>query len=170
MQQSKAYRIPGLDGLRAIAILLIVLGHLWQQDFWYGTCPLSPLSIPGEALSIFFVLCGFLAGYYSDVTLDAKSYYIKRARKLFPTYYAYVFLVLIVYFLLGKLHEVLNLQLLFYLIPAGIVPFSQSQGILPLVHLWFLTPIVIAYIAFPFVLNCKWGGKKRQSAYPLFYV
>lgn len=161
MQQSKTYRIPGLDGLRAIAILLIVLGHLWQQDFWSGTCPLSPLPIPGGALSIFFVLSGFLAGYCSDVTSDAKSYYIKRARKLFPAYYAYIFLVLIVYVLLGKLHEVLNPKLLYYIVPAGIVPFcTPAGGILPLVHLWFLTPIVMAYLAFPFVLNCKWGGQK----------
>lgn len=159
-QISKQERIPGLDGLRAIAILLIVLGHLSQQAFWYGNCPLPSLPLPGGALSIFFVLSGFLAGYYPAKTFDSKSYYIRRAKKLFPAYYSYICIVIITYLLLGRSHEVLNSRLFYYIVPAGIVPFCHSEGILPLVHLWFITPIVIFYISLPLLLKRVYGGVK----------
>lgn len=167
MEENKKYRLPGLDGLRAIAILLIVLGHCSQADFWYGNCPLPRLPLPGGALSIFFVLSGFLAGYYSETITDAKSYYLKKAKRLFPVYYIYIILVVLVYLLIGRSTEVLNWRLLYYIVPAGIIPFCQAQGILPLVHLWFLTPIVIAYLLFPILLKAFMGGSRRCSVLTL---
>lgn len=158
ISETKSGRIPGLDGLRAIAIVLIVLGHLWQQDFWYGNCPIPQLPIPGGALSIFFVLCGFCAGYYSSKTADTKTYYKKKAKRLFPAYYTYIAIVILTFLLLGRAEEVLNLRLLYYIVPAGIIPFCHSEGILPLVHLWFLSPIVIAYLLFPALLKAFMGG------------
>ena len=162
MEENRKYRLPGLDGLRAIAILLIVLGHCSQADFWYGDCPLPRLPLPGGALSIFFVLSGFLAGYYSETITDAKSYYLKKAKRLFPVYYIYIILVVLVYLLIGRSTEVLNWKLLYYIVPAGIIPFCQAQGILPLVHLWFLTPIVIAYLLFPVLLKAFRGGVTKM--------
>ena len=163
MEEKKKYRLPGLDGLRAIAILLIVLGHCGQADFWYGNCPLPHLPLPGGAFSIFFVLSGFLAGYYSETITDAKSYYLRKANRLFPVYYIYIMLVVLVYLLIGRGTEVLNWKLLYYIVPAGIIPFCQAQGILPLVHLWFLTPIVIAYLLFPVLLKAFMEGSRRCS-------
>lgn len=128
LQITKTERLPGLDGLRTIAILLIVLGHLCQQDFWYGNCPIPAPPLPGGAVPIFFVLSGFLAGYYSDKTTDTKSYYIRRAKKLFPTYYIYIVLVILAYILLDRKEEILNPRLLYYIVPAGIIPFATQRA------------------------------------------
>ena len=45
-------RRPGLDGLRAVAVLLVVVGHL------FATGPVSWLG--GAGVDVFFVLSGFL--------------------------------------------------------------------------------------------------------------
>lgn len=164
IQTNKSERLPGLNGLRAIAILMLVFGHLCQADFWYGNCPLPSIPIPGGGLSIFFVLCGFLAGYYANTISSPKAYYIKKTKKLFPAYYIYIGLVIIVYILIGQREEVLNTRLLYYIVPAGIIPFCKAHGILPLVHLWFLTPIVISYISFPLLFKAFRGGSRTASA------
>lgn len=172
IQSTRTERIPGLDGLRVIAILLLVLGHCSQPDFWYGDCPLPTLPLPGGSLSILFVLSGFLAGYYPAKSFDTKTYYIRRAKRIFPAYYSYILIVIITYLILGRSQEVLNLRLLYYVIPAGIVPFSNSEGILPLVHLWFLTPIVIFYLSLPLLLKRVYGGElgHRSVAHYLYFI
>lgn len=161
IQLPKPKRISGLDGLRTIVILLIAINHLCQQSFWYGRCPLPSLHLPAGSVTVLFVLSGFCAGYFPNKEPGKRAYYFHRAQKLFPTYYIYIVIAVITYILLGRTQEVLNPKLLYYLIPAGIVPFCCPEGgILPLVHLWFLTPIVIAYLTFPLLLNCKWVGQK----------
>lgn len=160
-QITKRERITGLDGLRAIVIILIALNHFCQQDFWYSTCPLPSLPLPSGRVAILFVLSGFLAGYYPFKTFDTKSFYLRKAKKLFPVYYSYIAIVIIAFLILGRSQEVLNLRLLYYVIPAGIVPFCSSEGILPLVHLWFITPIVLFYLVLPPLLKRIYGGQKQ---------
>lgn len=97
-------RIPALDGLRAIAVLLVILHHgfdLPAGDFQAG---------PGPAgVRLFFVLSGFLiTGILLEARLQAeatgqpkrgvwRAFYIRRALRIFPLAYA----VLFVLFLLG---------------------------------------------------------------------
>jgi peptidoglycan/LPS O-acetylase OafA/YrhL len=80
--------IPGLDGLRAVAFLLVFLIHTDYLNFgWVG-------------VQLFFVLSGFLiTGILLDMKeyLPKKEYYIKfygrRFLRIFPLYYFYLLLM-----------------------------------------------------------------------------
>lgn len=80
--------IPGLDGLRALAILTVLGSHTKNYDFgWMG-------------VQFFFVLSGFLI---SGILLRMKnslpagryfkSFYGRRFLRIFPLYYFYLFLL-----------------------------------------------------------------------------
>lgn len=87
--------IPGLDGLRAIAFILVFLIHTNFVIFgWTGVL-------------LFFVLSGFLiTGILIDMkeSLPVKAYFIKfygrRFLRIFPLYYFYLLLMLALAFLL----------------------------------------------------------------------
>ncbi|GAB4502908.1 MAG: hypothetical protein Fur0035_24660 [Anaerolineales bacterium] len=83
--------IPGLDGIRAIAFLLVFAMHTDYLMFgWVGVL-------------LFFVLSGFLI---TDIlirmkeTLPARAYFIKfygrRFLRIFPLYYFYLFAMLLI--------------------------------------------------------------------------
>jgi peptidoglycan/LPS O-acetylase OafA/YrhL len=75
-------KLPGLDGLRAIAVLLVVLCHQYV------------LSIGWVGVQMFFVLSGYLiTGLLTrarDQPLGAylRDFYGRRALRIFPLYYA----------------------------------------------------------------------------------
>lgn len=83
--------IPGLDGLRAIAFLLVFALHTgYLQIGWVG-------------VSLFFVLSGFLiTGILLDMKRSFKSrdyffkFYGRRFLRIFPLYYFYLLLVVLV--------------------------------------------------------------------------
>jgi peptidoglycan/LPS O-acetylase OafA/YrhL len=78
---------PALDGLRALAFLLVFLHH--YSGFPWGWA----------GVNIFFVLSGFLiTGILYDTRDDshpARNFYIRRALRIFPLYYGIVLTVLI---------------------------------------------------------------------------
>lgn len=85
--------IPGLDGLRAIAILLVFASH---SDL---------LSVGWVGVQLFFVLSGFLiTGILLDMkdSLPSREYFTKfygrRFLRIFPLYYFYLALMAIVAF------------------------------------------------------------------------
>lgn len=79
--------IKGLDGIRAIAFLLVFAFHL-------GQLPCGWIGVP-----LFFVLSGFLITRIllnTKEELAAKTYFInfygRRILRIFPLYYAYLFI------------------------------------------------------------------------------
>lgn len=96
-----AERIPALDGLRGIAILLVLLRHSvagaeTTSPFWSRV--LEPLRLTWSGVDLFFVLSGFLIG---GILLDARqsphyfqTFYIRRAFRILPVYGVFLALYL----------------------------------------------------------------------------
>ena len=82
--------LPPLDGVRGLAILLVMLFHVAHD----ATGPLALVTGFGWAgVDLFFALSGFLI---TGILLDAHGrpdyywrFYARRARRIFPLYYTY---------------------------------------------------------------------------------
>lgn len=88
-------RILGLDGLRAIAVMLVILSHagLMESDFWIRIGGAAVLNAQA-GVQIFFVLSGFLITHLLLVEhentnrVNLLNFYIRRMLRIFPVYYA----------------------------------------------------------------------------------
>ena len=105
--------IPALDGLRGVAIILVLFHHLTIHrptsgvDEWIASVPLFGWS----GVDVFFVLSGFLI---TGILIDARggeryftNFYARRTLRIFPLYYVVVFLALVILPMLPRLHEVI---------------------------------------------------------------
>ncbi|AEP87556.1 acyltransferase family protein [Bacillus spizizenii] len=79
--------IPGLDGLRAFAVLSVIAYHLnfnWANGGFIG-------------VGIFFVLSGYLItsillpAHGNDISLDFRDFWVRRIRRLLPAAYLMIF-------------------------------------------------------------------------------
>ncbi|MGH9685827.1 MAG: acyltransferase family protein [Candidatus Acidiferrales bacterium] len=91
-------RIPELDGLRGIAVLLVVLYHFIVPFGPYSNrvanAFYNAFRIGWAGVDLFFVLSGFLIG---GILLDAresntyfKTFYLRRIFRIFPIYYVWI--------------------------------------------------------------------------------
>jgi peptidoglycan/LPS O-acetylase OafA/YrhL len=93
--------IPSLNGLRALSILFVVIGHAEARDFHLKDTTGAQLGV-----TIFFIISGFLITYLlmkeeqgNDGHISLKGFYLRRIFRIFPVYYALLF----VYFVLQVL-------------------------------------------------------------------
>ena len=87
--RSQLQHLPQLDGLRGVAIAIVVLGHMLVFAVGFGISKLGPL--PPLGVTLFFVLSGFLI---TRILLDARdrsnyylSFYARRALRIWPLYF-----------------------------------------------------------------------------------
>jgi peptidoglycan/LPS O-acetylase OafA/YrhL len=94
-------RIPGLDGLRGIAILLVVIGH---GSYALSVIPGTVLTFFGNGhlgVNIFFVLSGFLIfslsarEFQKTGAFNWKLFYLRRVLRIFPCFYFFVAVLLL---------------------------------------------------------------------------
>jgi peptidoglycan/LPS O-acetylase OafA/YrhL len=89
-------RVPCLDGLRAVSILLVLFAH-GQRTHGFPNVPSlrSVLSHGGIGVDVFFLISGFLitlllAREHSRTqTLSLKNFYRRRFLRLFPAFFTY---------------------------------------------------------------------------------
>jgi peptidoglycan/LPS O-acetylase OafA/YrhL len=98
-------RIPELDGLRGLAIFVVLLSHYLSGSGHLGLPSVlrqlvSATSIGWSGVDLFFVLSGFLIG---GILLDARSaphyfraFYMRRIFRIFPIYYLWILLFTVV--------------------------------------------------------------------------
>ncbi|TDG37712.1 acyltransferase [Pedobacter changchengzhani] len=97
-QKAKSY-IKGLDGLRGIAAILVILGHieLLKKVFGFknvydGGGPFY-IYLGALAVTFFFVLSGFLITYLllnereKNNNISIKNFYLRRVLRIWPVYY-----------------------------------------------------------------------------------
>lgn len=98
--------MPGLNGLRAIAALLVLFHHMSEGLTRFGLSEPAILkfffndSSSRHAVNFFFVISGFLITYLLLVekhelgSISLKKFYIRRSLRIFPLYYGYLFLII----------------------------------------------------------------------------
>jgi peptidoglycan/LPS O-acetylase OafA/YrhL len=131
---------PALDGIRGVAIILVLLHHFTLFDpvtsvgGWMGFLALLGWS----GVDLFFVLSGFLI---TGILIDSRSseryfpsFYARRTLRIFPLYYLIVFLSLIILplfprwsALLGGSHEVTQWPYWTYLVNFAIAERNDFQ-------------------------------------------
>jgi peptidoglycan/LPS O-acetylase OafA/YrhL len=95
--------ILALDGLRGLAILAVMGSHLFPgtvaRGGWAVRAIGSLLPIGASGVDLFFVLSGFLiTGILYDSLAEEhffRTFYMRRALRIFPLYYGVIFLLLI---------------------------------------------------------------------------
>lgn len=87
MQNISRERVPELDGIRAIACLLVLWVHIGPQSFQ----PPSVLAAGSTGVDLFFVLSGFLITrilFYNRANkIPLSNFMVKRAARIFPVAY-----------------------------------------------------------------------------------
>jgi len=155
---------PDIDGLRAIAIILVILFHGFPMFFQGGFI----------GVDVFFVISGYLIStiIYADLVakqFSFKEFYARRVRRIFPALLAVLFSVFIFgwFYLTPREYETLNQE-----IAGGAAFFSnfifwRQSGYFdiaaekkPLLHLWSLAVEEQFYIFWPLIL---WGASKLRA-------
>lgn len=94
---SQDHRLPSLDGLRAVSILMVLGGHVTA----FGPAPLfdpvAPLFRADLGVRIFFVISGFLISFLllnewasSASGVSLRNFYIRRCLRLVPVQLAFI--------------------------------------------------------------------------------
>ena len=157
MSRGGSRRIGGLDGLRVIAILGIVLYHA------------NPTWIPGGffGVTVFFVITGYLftLSVQREIARTGSLGYgrliLKRAVRLWPTMLAVIGVTVILSalrapYLLPKVQSdavpaLLFFENIFYIV-RQVSYFAAAGAPSPLTHFWYLGVVMQFYIVWPLVV------------------
>lgn len=170
--------ITGYSGLRALAVIGVILYHLDPNTFIGGY-----LGVP-----IFFVLSGYLVtdhimrSYQEQGRYDNKHFYLSRIKRLYPQLIAVLWLsaawiVLFQRNLLAKLNQIVIANLLnvynLWQITHGQSYFERfAANESPFTHLWTMSIEGQFYIIWPIVmfLLIKLGKNKKRIFWTLFIL
>lgn len=161
----RRHYINGLDGLRALAVVAVMLYHLH-----YSWAPGGLLGV-----GIFFVLSGYLITgillrqWNQQHRLDFKDFWIRRAKRLLPALFTMLIVVIVLSYFLHQnqllvirqdsLAAVLYVSNWWYIFHQ--VSYFQSLGQpSPFEHLWSLAVEEQFYLLFPLLL---WFGLRWLS-------
>ena len=171
--RENVYR-PEIDGLRAVAVVSIILFHLDLQMFQGGFV----------GVDIFFVISGFLiTGLLKqelDVTgnINFKRFYLRRFRRLFPAFYATLIVTTLFAVVTlsptalkkfggGLASSLCSLSNVYFWFEADY--FDVSSKCKPLLHTWSLGVEEQFYALWPIGL-CLLYRLKSNKSIPLFLI
>lgn len=162
-----------MDGLRALAMVLILLYHVFPSQFPGGFV----------GVSLFFTLSGYLVAWTSfklveERKFSIKNYYLKRLKRIYPALMVVIFFSAGIYWLMdpmildGRKKEILSILFgynNYYQIGQNADYFTKSVNTSPYTHLWAIAIEMQFYFIWPWLLRVyqflkrtKW---KREANY-----
>jgi peptidoglycan/LPS O-acetylase OafA/YrhL len=167
------HRLPSLDGLRAVSIFMVVIGHASATVRVLSPNTSTVLGILGAGrlgVSVFFVISGFLiTTLLSDEqrgtdNINLKNFYIRRAFRIFPAFYSY-WLVAFTLSLLGYVYltriELVSSAVYIW----NCVPRKVDHWFLG--HTWSLSVEEQFYLLWPLVLKCSGPRRGKWVAFSI---
>jgi peptidoglycan/LPS O-acetylase OafA/YrhL len=157
-------KIPALDGLRGIAILLVFAYHYGKGGIFAHSAAARGLgflcAFGWSGVDLFFVLSGFLITGILYETRDYpgyyKKFYARRALRIFPVYYLFAAIMFMTgVFVTGAHWRWGHLSFLFYVgYPVALIWPGLALGVLPLhiTHLWSLAVEEQFYMIWPWMV------------------
>ncbi|MFT3713630.1 MAG: acyltransferase [Archangium sp.] len=148
-------RLPGLDTLRAIAILWVMLFHAGTLGLGWPGGELARFGWMG--VDLFFVLSGFLIGAQwfaslRDGTAKFGAFYARRAWRIFPAYLA----VLALYLLVPATQERAQMMPAWQFLTFTENLFIDFSSGKTFSHVWSLCVEEHFYLAFPLLTLALW--------------
>lgn len=166
MENKKTIYFEGLNGIRAIAALSVVISHITLHLSNFNLNPYifgraadgtpKGLLLAGYGVSMFFALSGFLITYLLLLEkedrgkINIRFFYLRRILRIWPLYYLYMIISLAVMHFSGP--PVSSTTLLFYIFYLPNIPFILSTYIPVMAHYWSLGVEEQFYIFWPWVI------------------
>ena len=149
---------PDIDGLRTIAVGMVILFHIWPSMLTGGFV----------GVDIFFVISGFLITSIINKELTTgefgfRAFYTRRIKRILPVFYAMIFVSSIAAYLILLPNDYSNyakttvsasvfFSNLHFLRVSNY--FALGSGEIPLLHTWSLSVEEQYYLFWPLVLMC----------------
>ncbi len=146
-----------IQALRGLAVLLVILYHLKIPGFYNGFI----------GVDVFFVISGYLmASIYNSKS--SKMFFIKRARRLLPAYWATLILTLLIGFVILAPSDFLQLKnqilMSIFFVPNFFFwsrnSYFQATDFNPLLNLWSLGVEFQFYLLVPLLCHIFLSYKK----------
>jgi len=163
-KKTNALHLPGLNGLRAIAAMGVLLSHLsmaldtFNLKQWLGVeangHP-TGLQLGKYGVIIFFALSGFLITYLlllekEKSGVQIKKFYVRRILRIWPLYYFYLGLAYLTYF---SFRLGFPNVLPFYLFYTANIPFILRTPLPFVEHYWSLAVEEQFYLFWPWIVK-----------------
>jgi len=161
----KMIHFRGLNGLRAIAAIAVVISHTTLDLDKFGLIATifgsdsagkpKGLLLASYGVSIFFALSGFLITYLllqekkSTQIINIKHFYIRRALRIWPLYYLYILLCFIVYYYFEVPYD--KAVVPFYIFMLANIPMIMNNMLPFLGHFWSLGVEEQFYLFWPWL-------------------
>lgn len=167
--RTRPSRLRGLDGLRGLAVIAVVVFHLW------------PGALPGGfiGVSVFFTLSGFLItrGLLAEIdrssTFGLRSFWSRRLRRLWPASAATLAVIVIVWLACGWMSHPISLDVFASFLQVANWRFLASgkayglTELSPVAHFWSLAIEEQLYLVVPLLL---WCTRRRAGAVAAVFI
>ena len=153
--------LPGINGLRAIAALSVVLAHALERMVQMGFFAHISLPLAKYSVTLFFVISGFLITYLlllekESTGISIKNFYIRRIFRIWPLYYLFVLICFCFYQYDGILEGMTPMNFCLYMFLMPNVPFIANDGVGILNHYWSIGVEEQFYLVWPIIMKINY--------------
>jgi peptidoglycan/LPS O-acetylase OafA/YrhL len=163
-------RLPGLDGLRAVAVSMVIAYHVMASEMDTRVARYAPPGIVG--VRIFFVISGFLITWLllceekKNGSISLEKFYIRRVFRILPPAFFYLGVISLLGFIgVLRIHvreivaAALFVRNIFTDLPHAHGAYSDWTG-----HYWSLSCEEQFYLLWPMLLILSRGRKRMITA------
>lgn len=161
-ENNKAIYLPGLNGIRAIAAISVIISHIGIHLDYFGFKNIRAYSLADYGVTMFFALSGFLITYLILIEkrlyqkINIRQFYIRRVLRIWPLYFFYMFITLVILLLL-KFNVDKNLIYYIFMIPNYPFAITTATGLASTVmflgHYWSVGVEEQFYAFWPWIMN-----------------